>query len=156
PRPGVRLLDHHRDRLETTSGLTPEVVSARGYYSVGSRDELKGRGFPRDIGRFLPALAIPTFALRHVEPGESYDATGLVLRPATLYTFKDGRAAKYLSPASQPNALDVHPTARPWLNDVLVPLVLTEGVLKADSAVSCGLCAIGLGGVDGGWRNGAP
>ena len=52
--------------------------------------------------------------------------------------------------------LDVHPLAREWLHDVLVPLVLIEGVIKADSAVSVGLAAIALGGVDGGWRNGAP
>jgi hypothetical protein len=57
---------------------------------------------------------------------------------------------------AQANVLDVHPLAREWLHDVLVPVVLTEGVIKADSAVSVGLAAIGLGGADGGWRNGRP
>jgi DNA polymerase I-like protein with 3'-5' exonuclease and polymerase domains len=150
------LLGHHRKRLETTSAIVAEVVEGRGYYSVETREQLKGAGFPRDIGKFLPALAIPTFALRHLDPDEDYGPTGLVLRPDQLYTFRDGHVAKYLAPAGARNVLDVHPIARDWLDDVLVPLVLTEGVLKADSAVSVGLCAIGLGGVDGGWRNGAP
>jgi Domain of unknown function (DUF3854) len=151
----VNLLPHHRERLETTSGIAPEAVAARGYYSVESREQLKGLGFPRDIGHFLPALAIPTFAVRHIGPGEGYGQTGLILRPDTIYAFRDGRVARYLSPSSQANVLDLHPHAREWLPDPLVPLVLTEGVIKADAAVSVGLAAIGLGGVDGGWRNGA-
>jgi DNA polymerase-1 len=94
--------------------------------------------------------------LRPLEPGERLEPDGLLLRPDQLYTFKDGHAAKYLAPAGQPNVLDVHPIAREWLMDASVPLVLTEGTIKADAAVSVGLAAIGLGGVDGGWRNGAP
>jgi DNA polymerase I-like protein with 3'-5' exonuclease and polymerase domains len=140
----------------TASGISPEVVAGRAYRSVSARDELRGLGFPRDIARHLPALAIPVYAVRHLDPGERLEPSGLLLRPDTIYSFKDGRTAKYLSPSSQENVLDVHPAAREWLLDVAAPLVLTEGVLKADAAVSVGLAAIGLGGVDGGWRNGAP
>jgi DNA polymerase I-like protein with 3'-5' exonuclease and polymerase domains len=152
----VSLLPHHRERLETASGIGPEVISARGYYSVETRDQLRGQGFPRDIGRHLPGLVIPTYTVKHLEPGEKLEQAGLILRPDTAYVFKDGRVAKYLAPGGQRNVLDVHPTARPWLADVGIPLVLTEGVLKADSAVSVGLAAIGLGGVDGSYRKGAP
>jgi DNA polymerase-1 len=152
----VSLLPHHRERLETTSAISPEVVSARGYWSVSDRDGLKGLGFPRDIGRYLPGLAIPVFPVRHLDPGERLEPCGPILRPDTIYTFRDGRSAKYLLPAKQANVLDVHPAARGLLFDAEVPLVLTEGVLKADSAVSVGLVSVGLGGVDGGWRNGAP
>jgi hypothetical protein len=150
------LLPHHLERLETTSAISAEVVSARGYWSVTDREQVRGLGFPRDIGRYLPGLAIPVFAVRHLDPGERLEPGGPILRPDTAYTFSDGRSAKYLLPAKQANVLDVHPTARALLFDAEVPLILTEGVLKADSAVSVGLVAIGLGGVDGGWRNGAP
>ena len=150
------LLPHHREWLEVISGLSPEVVAARGYYSVESRDQLRGLGLPRDIGRYLPGLGIPVFAVRHLEPGEAFDPTGLILRPDVVYQFKDGRTAKYLSPAKQAPGLDINPLAREWLFDAMVPLVLTEGILKADSAVSTSLAAIGLGGVDGGWCRGAP
>jgi DNA polymerase-1 len=152
----VSLLEHHQERLETTSALSTDVVSRRGYFSVSSSDELKGRGFPRDIGRFLPAIAIPLFVLGPLEPGERLEPTGLLLRPDRLYTFKDGRTAKYLAPNRQANGLDVHPIARDWLLDAEVPLVVTEGVIKGDAAVSVGFATVGLGGVDGGWRNGAP
>jgi DNA polymerase-1 len=152
----VTLLPHHRERLEMASGIAPEVTSSRGYYSVESRDELKGLGFPRDIGKCLPALAIPGWPVKHLEPGEKLEPAGLVLRLDQPYTFKDGRVAKYLSGTGQRNMLDANPIARAWLPDVLVPLVVTEGTIKADAAVSAGLAAIGLGGVDGGWRNGAP
>jgi DNA polymerase-1 len=152
----VTLLEHHRERLETTSGISPEAVSARRYYSIESRDELKGLGFPRNLAKFLPALAIPVWPVKHLEPGETLEPTGLILRPDILYTFKDGRPAKYLTPAGQANALDINPIAREWLPDVRVPIVLTEGTIKADAGVSVGFAAIGLGGVDGGWRNGAP
>jgi DNA polymerase-1 len=150
------VLEHHRERLETASAISPGVVSARGYYSVETHDELKGLGFPRDVRRHLPSLMIPLYAVRPREPGEPLEPTGLLLRPDVIYQFKDGRTAKYLSPSGQGNVLDVHPLARDWLLDATVPLVVTEGVIKADAAVSVGLAAIGLGGVDGGWRDGAP
>src|SRR5262249_25625008 len=99
----VTLLSHHSERLETASAISTEVISSRGYFSVSSREELRGRGFPRDIGRVLPAIAIPVFALGPLEPGEVPTSTGLVLRPDALYMFKDGATAKYLSPAGQAN-----------------------------------------------------
>jgi DNA polymerase I-like protein with 3'-5' exonuclease and polymerase domains len=152
----MSLLAHHRERLEVTSALSAEVVSGRRYFSVTTREQLKGLGFPRDIGRCLPAIAIPVFALQPLEPGEEPEPSGLLVRPDRLYTFKDGRVAKYLAQAGQQNGLDVHPLARTWLFDAAFPLVITEGILKADAAVSFGFAALGLGGVDGGWRNGAP
>src|SRR5262249_59696414 len=39
------------------------------------------------------------------------------------------------------------PAARAQLGDPSLPLVITEGMRKADSAVSCGLCCIALLGV---------
>jgi hypothetical protein len=44
-------------------------------------------------------------------------------------------------------ALDVPPAAREWLGDPKRPLFVTEGVRKADAAVSCGLCCIDILGV---------
>jgi hypothetical protein len=129
------VLEHHRERLEAASAISPEVVSARGYYSVETRDELKGFRFPRDVGRHLPGLVIPVYAVRPREPGEPLEPTGLLLRPDVLYQFKDGRTAKYLSPSAQENMLDVHPLAREWLLDAEVPLVVTEGVTPRTSSL---------------------
>jgi DNA polymerase I-like protein with 3'-5' exonuclease and polymerase domains len=117
---------------------------------------VKGLGFPRDIGRYLPGLVFPLFGLAHLDPGEPFVPTGLALRPDTPYAFPDGRVAKYLHPASQPNVLDVHPAMRALLADVDAPLLITEGAIKADAAASVGLVTVALAGVDGWMRSGAP
>jgi hypothetical protein len=43
--------------------------------------------------------------------------------------------------------LDAHPQIRELLDDPLVPLWITEGIFKADAAISKGLCCIALLGV---------
>src|SRR4029079_15800537 len=43
--------------------------------------------------------------------------------------------------------VDVPPPAHPWLSDPHRPLFVTEGVRKADAAVSRGLCCLALLGV---------
>jgi DNA polymerase I-like protein with 3'-5' exonuclease and polymerase domains len=148
-----RLLDHHRERLEVASALSPEVIAARGYYSVQTRDELPVKGFPAELDRFLPGLAIPLFGVRRLDPGEQLEPTGLVLRPDTLYEARDGSARKYLNPAKQRNVLDVHPSMHEFLLDRDVPLIITEGTIKADAAASIGLLAVSLAGVDSGRRD---
>jgi hypothetical protein len=66
----------------------------------------------------------------------------------------DGRkqsGIKYESPAGQSLYLDVSPLIRPRLSNPEIDLYITEGVRKADSAVSHGLCYIALMDVTG-WR----
>jgi hypothetical protein len=150
------LLPHHRERLETTSAVSPEVVSVRGYYSVETRDALKGLGFPRDIGKHLPGLVIPLYGLAHLDPGAELEPSGLALRPDEPYSFKNGHAAKYLHPSRQEHVLDVLPTMRAQLQDRDAPLLVTEGEIKADAAASVELVTIALAGVDAWMRAGAP
>ena len=59
-----------------------------------------------------------------------------------------GRAAKYETPTAMHMALDVHPRMRRLLGDPKTPLIVTEGVRKADAAVSVlGVPAVALLGV---------
>ena len=154
----ITLLPHHRERLETASAFQPEVVSARGYHSVAdARRAQRAR---------LPARHRPVPARRSRSPStrsgtssraRAFEPTGLLLRPDTLYTFPDGRAAKYLRAGEAaerarrpPARARVAPRRRSCRS------CSPRGWSRPTRAVSVGLAAIGLGGVDGGWRNGAP
>jgi putative DNA primase/helicase len=59
---------------------------------------------------------------------------------------------KYASPKGQTNRLDVHPRNRDKIADPTVELWITEGIKKADSLTSRGLCVIALTGVFN-WRS---
>ncbi len=132
------LLPHHRTMLEATA-LSPEVIQARGYRTATTKTQLKDLGFS-DAQCRVPALVIPIF-----------DVTGQValhqIRPDSPRTGQHGKAVKYDTPKGAKMALDIPPTVRPLLGNPHRPLFITEGVKKADSAVSHGLCCIALLGV---------
>jgi len=134
----TRLLDHHR-RLIEDSAISPEVAEARGYRSVTTRSEMKRLGFADRQCR-VPALLIPVF-----------DITGEIvnyqLRPDEPRASKQGRPIKYETVSGSRMALDVPPAARNRLGNPSVPLFITEGIRKADSAVSKGLCCIDVLGI---------
>lgn len=131
------LLSHHHKLIED-SAISPEVAQARGYRTVTTRSDLKRLGFA-DSQCNVPALLIPVF-----------DAAGEAVlyqsRPDTP-RIKDGKPLKYETPAKARMAVDVPPGARGLLEDPSRPLFITEGVRKADAAVSKGLCCIDLLGV---------
>ncbi len=59
----------------------------------------------------------------------------------------EGKPVKYETPPSVRMAVDAHPLIRGRLGDPQCPLFITEGIRKADSAISHGLCCIALLGV---------
>ncbi len=131
------LLPRHEKILEA-SAIDSDVRSARGYRSVSVKAELRGFGFGVPQCR-VPALLIPvrdvhgeiaTYQIRPDEP-----------------RIKNGKAIKYETPGGSRMVLDVPPAARERVGDPSVPLFITEGAKKADSAVSIGLCCIALLGV---------
>lgn len=133
------LLPQHQ-KLIDESGISPEVAAARGYRSVETQAELKRLGFAATQCR-VPALLIPI-----------YDVTGSIatyqIRPdAPRVDGKRGKAIKYETIARAKMAIDVPPGARLHIGDPAVPLFITEGIRKADSAVSLDLCCLGLLGV---------
>lgn len=131
------LLVHHRALIDASS-ISPEVAEARGYRSVESISELRRLGFA-DAQCSVPTLLIP---IRNVH-GEIalYQS-----RPDTP-RMTGGRAVKYETPRGATMTIDVPPTIRDRMRDPSWPLFITEGIRKADSAVSHGLCCIALLGV---------
>lgn len=133
------LLSKDRD-LITASAIAADVAQARGYRSVTETKELRALGFSHRQSGLKPALIIPI-----------HDVTGAVafyqMRPHEPDRDAKGKARKYEMPPGAPMVVDVPPVARERLGDPTVPLWITEGVRKADSAVSHGLCCIDVLGV---------
>lgn len=132
------LSDSHRTMLEHKSGISPEVVTARGYKTVTTKTELKQRGFS-PAQQNVPALLLPI-----------YSPTGEVVlyqtRPDTPRINK-GKPVKYETPTGSLMALDVHPFAKDKIGDPGTPLFVTEGIKKGDALVTQGLCTVALIGV---------
>ena len=140
---GSSLLAQHQAKLES-SAITPEVAAERGYVSAEQKAELDRHGFALGQRR-PPALVIPLWGVT----GERWGAQVRPDDPRLL----SGKAAKYETAAGTKMALDVPPRVRQHLADTSRPLVVTEGPLKADAAVSAGLDAVALLGVWN-WKSG--
>src|SRR5262249_23054861 len=136
--PMSTLLSHHAALLEA-SGIAPHVVTARGYRSVEETADLAALGFSAPQQRLVPALLVPIWTV-------AGEIATHQLRPDSPRVL-DGKIVKYETKARSTMVLDVPPAARAQLGDPSQPLVITEGVRKADSAVSRGLCCIALLGV---------
>lgn len=133
----MALQQHHREHLEA-SGLSPEVIEERGYFSAESASALERLGFARSQ-RSAPALVIPLRDAR----GEIVSYQARPDHPRMV----DGRALKYESRTGDRPVLDIPPRCREMLVDPQVPLFITEGAKKADAAASRGLCCVNVSGV---------
>ena len=132
-----RLLIQHQ-RLIGESAISDEVRDTRGYISIRTRAELKRKGFA-ESQTSVPTLLIPVFNV-HGELA-MYQS-----RPDEPRIVKS-KAMKYEMPKGSRMVLDVHPSIREQLADPKIPLFVTEGIRKADSAISQGICCIALLGV---------
>src|SRR4051812_29411233 len=110
------LLAGHRKQLIEESGIDPDIVAERGYYSLhrgsdstdapANLSKLKAMGMPRyarDSPARLPGLVLP----QHRPTGE---------RTHSIYRFdhpprdpQTGKQIKYATPTGRTAALDVHP-----------------------------------------------
>jgi hypothetical protein len=131
------LLSQHQKLLDE-SGISEAVAQARGYRSVTTKAELRRLGFAASQCR-VPCLLLPVWNVHGAVV--NYQA-----RPDEP-RIRDGKPLKYETPARSRMTLDLPPTVRGTLGDPAVPLIVTEGIRKADAAVSHGLCCIALLGV---------
>ena len=141
-----QLLPQHQALLDA-SGISSEVAQARGYRSGIYKDDLAGLGF--EEYQRLPGLLLPVWtvdgnlAFHQLRPDE----------PRTKKSKKgdEPKPIKYETPKGQRLVIDVPPGIRDELADPRIPLFITEGIRKADCAVSFGYTCIDLLGVTG-WR----
>ncbi len=133
-----QLLLHHRALIEA-SGIAPEVAEARGYQSITDPQRLAALGFATSQC-VTPALLIPV-------RNAAGDLATHQSRPDAPRVDAKGKPLKYETPARSKLAIDVPLGALSDIGNPNVPLFITEGARKADSAVSRGLCCIALLGV---------
>ena len=131
------LLPQHKKLIEL-SAIADDVARIRGYQSVTVKAKLKEYSFG-EAQRRVPALLIPVWGL-------TGEVVNYQIRPDAPRV-RDGKPVKYETPIKSRMALDLHPMARQWLGDTSRPIIITEGLRKADAAVSKGLCCIALLGV---------
>ncbi|HZB08406.1 MAG TPA: DUF3854 domain-containing protein [Rubrobacter sp.] len=135
----MTLAAQHEKMLLEESGISQDVVEARGYRTVETRSELKRLGFSeRQCNK--PGLLIPIYS-------PTGDIATYQYRPDQPRIDKKGKSVKYETPSGSRMVLDVHPFARERLGNPAVPLFITEGIKKGDSLVSRSLCAVALLGV---------
>lgn len=124
--------------LTDESGISEEVIEARGYRTVNKKVDLESLGFSK-AQRNVPGMLIPIW-------GPNGEIILYQYRPDEP-RIKDGKPVKYETPTDTRMVLDVHPFAREMLGDPSIPLFITEGIKKGDALVSRGLCAVALLGV---------
>lgn len=136
--PGLSLLPQH-EKLLTDSAISPKVAQERHYRSVEKKADLKALGFTDSQCR-VPALLLPVW-------GVNGEIINYQTRPDDPRINREGKLIKYETPQGSRMCVDVPPAARPSLGKPDRPLFITEGIRKADAAVSKGLCCIALLGV---------
>lgn len=132
---GIAWQQSHVDYLEAR-GVDRAVAADRGYRQVADRVQLERAGYSKSVPR--PGLLIPLLNVHGNSAGYQY-------RPDTP---KPGRP-KFESPSGQRMVIDFPKATIGHLGDPDVDLWITEGPVKADAAVSAGLCCIALLGVYG-------
>jgi hypothetical protein len=136
PQAPAPLSEEHRKMLEEGSGISAEVIAARGYYTATRRSEV-----PEMFADYQrrPGLVIPT-------PSPS-GAWSYRLRPDVTRKDKKGRPRKYEQASGAGCTLDVHPFNLERVRDPAEDLWIVEGEKKADSLTSRRECAISVPGV---------
>ena len=140
------LAQHHLERLKRV-GITDDVIKARGYETASTKTGLGDLGYSRSQWN-APALVIPI-----------YDAmgkrAGVQIRPDKPRLDARAKPVKYESPHRSRPYIDVSPAAQKLVDDPEKPLVITEGVIKADAAISRNISSVSIAGVQA-WRPDDP
>jgi len=147
---GHNLSPEHLRILRDKSGISPEVILERGYFTASDPGQLRKLGFAEYQQR-TPALIIP---IQGVDGKVAYHRSRPD-QPREDHS-KPGKVRKYEQPAGVRVALDVPPGARAQIRKSKIRLWVVEGEKKADALVSKGECAVSISGVWNWKRKGLP
>ena len=120
------------------SGLSDQTIEAAGVRSAAAEEVRQILGRSKSIG---PGLIFEY-------PSSNGAAPFSRVKPDEKQTDKDGKAAKYLTAAGAGNRLYLPATLDcQVLDDISIPLLITEGEKKTLSAIQAGFSCMGLAGV---------
>jgi len=137
---GAGVFDQHA-KLLTASAISPEVARQRNYQSVDTRTRLESIDIAKTHRR-VPGLLLPVYG----PACANGEASTWQYRPDDPRIDAKGKPVKYVT-ANRDIVMDVPVAVRPHIDNPDRPLWITEGIRKADSAVSHGLDCIDLLGV---------
>lgn len=141
-------------KLLHDSAIKKGVAIARGYRSISNgasgEEALIEAGFNRYTVNRRPGLLIPLLNASGRVWGYQYRPDNPRHEPGRAGS-SGRRLRKYETPPGQNNNLDWAPGTASLLRERKNPLIVTEGSRKADAAVSVGVAAISLQGVQS-WR----
>jgi hypothetical protein len=144
------LSERHLTMLCEESGISGEVIAARGYRTVTDEKELIPLGFST-AQRRTPGLLIPGFGPDGSNGFYSFRPDSARVIENRRKRESDGsykqRVIKYETPANSGVRLDCPPACFGQVKDPNTPLWITEGAKKADALASRSLCALSLNGV---------
>src|SRR5262245_46629081 len=120
----MNLSEKHFLMLHDESGISSEVIEARGYRTITDPQDLADIGFS-PCQRSVPGLLLPL----HTTDGSQ---TFCVYRPDNPRK-REGKIVKYEIPAKHGMRVDCPPSCRARLADPKIPLWVTEGQKKADA-----------------------
>lgn len=145
------------------SAVAPLVAAARGYSWLQepavkgfAKDHHMGAGNTKVVRQLAQvvndtgAMVMPWFRVDRVLEAQSHGIEAsfdaLQYRPTRPRAFGDGHIAKYEMRLGDPSIIDVHPaTPKSWFEPGGVAnILITEGLLKADAAVTGMLTAAGV------------
>lgn len=130
------LSDEDRRELKERSGISLEVMAARGYYTARSPSELPD-AFPRWQRR--PGLVVPG----HSPSGAAFHQ----YKPRKPIRRKSGDGPRYETPQGAGLFIDANPLMLEEVRHGAGELWVTEGCKKVDALASWGVPAVGLTGV---------
>lgn len=140
-------------RKLASSRIAPLVALARGYWEVANKEQATSfanlyRGtagvqkLKTDLVRLVAPededmLAMPWFSVSSVvESGTAAKAGLYQYRPATPVVREDGKSAKYMFFPGQSMVIDLHPATPVEWTESANSVLVTEGLLKGDSALT--------------------
>lgn len=139
----MTLLEHHSDYLKARGIVDNEIITSRGYQSITDPDDLVSLGFSITQAGHVPGLLLPIFNSTGTPQGYEYRAD--------VPRMIGDRTIKFDRPFGQSAALNVLPTMSGPLRSGhgLMPLIIVEGVTRADVLAHHGIPAAAIMGIWG-------
>lgn len=135
---GTDLLDYL-----TARGVSDEVAEARGYGLTDGRTDLPDTALPGGARTWFDAGMAHALTIPLINPEGDVATVQMRFQGAGLPRPDGVGHAKFATPPGVPRRnrragipADIHPLARPLLDDRTVPVLITEGVVKADAVLS--------------------
>lgn len=142
----MNLSQSHTAYLRSRGVTDPGVIGARGYKTVEEAQELISLGFSEAQAAHVPGLLLPIF-------NTTGEAQGYEYRADTPRQGKSGKVVKFDRPYGQVPCINVNPLVADTLRKggPFQPLVIVEGVTRADALAEVGVASGAIMGIYG-WK----